>query len=89
MKHLPWKETGWAIVFIVLLAFVYAGSYYAMVTQEWHSGIFWEEGWFGSRPEPKYPFCDEVLKTVYGPMYSLDRKVRPGFWVGMGDGTIN
>src|SRR5947207_709201 len=29
MRHLPWRETGWAIAFLAALALLYGGSYYA------------------------------------------------------------
>lgn len=76
--HIPWKEMGWALVFVVLLLVVYVGSYLALVkrgtplpgTGEVHAlyriGENWESG--------------EVIQTIFRPMNQLDRRLRPDYW---------
>jgi hypothetical protein len=69
---MPWKELGYAVGFVVFLAALYVGSYYATVEK----GVWmvnttcWVE----------YRFGDEWAKWFFSPIHFLDGEIRPKFW---------
>jgi hypothetical protein len=90
MRHFPLRELGYAIGFIIVLAALYVGSYYAMVLK---SGG--PSGHDEMIRVPDSPFAFPIYRLneewVYGfyapmyaidaPMYAIDLKVRPDFWL--------
>jgi hypothetical protein len=51
MKHFPVKETGFAVAFLILLACLYVGSYYATV-QTLNEVSTWDEHTDRIEPRP-------------------------------------
>lgn len=79
MKHLPWRETCWALAVLLALATVYAGAYYAMlVPGSWGGGL--DDG--GALVVyPTYRTDHEWLDDLFAPMFAIDRTViRSGLW---------
>ena len=74
MRHFPIRELGYAIGFVVLLAVLYVGSYYAMVERI--------EGQLYAQPIafPVYRFGQNYSESLFRSMHCLDRKLRPEFW---------
>jgi hypothetical protein len=78
MRHFPIHELGYAIGFVVLLAALYVGAYYAMV----------ERVRLVTDTDPprilatsaRYWIVDSWAQDFYAPLYALDRQLRPGFW---------
>lgn len=65
MKHVPWRETGWALAFVVLLLAVYVGGYLVLVERasEWvptPAPVDFE-------CVPEYQFGDEFLEDLLPP----------------------
>ena len=70
MRHFPWKEIGYAVGFVVLLAVLYVGAYYALVTRtESLRGFI-----------PVYRFGGDAAVTFFGLSHDFDKAVRPEFW---------
>ena len=85
LKHLPWRETVWAIGFVALLALLYAGSYYAMVIPCMIPTITSLDELVSAEPigycdHVDYAFGGETAKSLFAPMNQLDRSLRPGVW---------
>lgn len=86
MKHLPWRECGWALLFLLALAGLYMGAYYATITPRprlvsKRYGI----GVIGGKTfpvcVPGYHFLPEAwVSPVFAPMHNLDRQLRPETW---------
>jgi hypothetical protein len=74
MRHFHLCELGYAVGFIVLLAALYIGAYYAMVQKD---DVF---------PYPfkadvaSYHFGDEWAESFFAPAHAIDRRLRPEFW---------
>ena len=69
MRHFPIRELGYAIGFIVALAAIYVGSYYAMVDR----GALRDACWV------RYPMGQKWAKPLFAAMHEVDRRLRPGF----------
>jgi hypothetical protein len=65
---MPWKELGYAVGFVVVLASLYAGSYYWLIERVVVPG----------RIDGKY--SNDAFVPVFYPMHLLDRRIRPDFW---------
>jgi hypothetical protein len=73
---MPWKELGYAIGFVVLLAAIYVGAYYATVEPA--------TLWLGPYPNqdkmaiPTYhlPNCE----SFFSPAHEMDKRLRPDVW---------
>ena len=79
MKHFPLRELGYAVGFIVLLAAIYVGSYYAMVER---SSVR-VEGRSIAVSHPRSPFARypaSSLETFFEPIHRLDRMIRHRYW---------
>ena len=69
MRHFPLRELGYAIGFIVLLAALYVGSYYAMARRVTDEGCW-----------VRYAFLDDWALSLFSPIHTVDRQIRPEFW---------
>jgi hypothetical protein len=65
MKHFPKKELACAVAFVVMLAGLYVGSYYAMVQ---------------SNGTPEHRFGGVTAEANFAPWHQVDRRIRPEFW---------
>ena len=70
MRHMPLRECGYAIAFVVLLLFVYGGAYFAMM----------ERKEIGHSPHVSYRFGEEWTEAIFAPAHDVDRRVRPDVW---------
>jgi len=84
IKHLPLRECGYAIGFVVLLVALYVGGYYAMVERIVTLTSVTPGGVRVSRLEKTvtvgYRFESELLHRIFAPMHALDRRLRPEWW---------
>jgi hypothetical protein len=73
MKHLPLRECGYAIAFIVALVLLYGGAYLAMMT--------YEDIGSGRRIVIlEYRFGGERAEYFFAPAHEIDRRLRPDLW---------
>jgi hypothetical protein len=77
MGHFPLRELGYAIGFVVLVAAIYVGAYYAMVER---SGLRYirtanQVPWF----LPSYPMIESTY-SFFAPMHEIDLRFRPDYW---------
>lgn len=82
MKHVPIREIGYALAFLVLLAAVYVGGYYALVIRE--------DDWqieFGELPrvvimppQAVYRLGGDSSKDFFSLLHEIDRRLRPSYW---------
>jgi hypothetical protein len=84
MKHLPLRECGYAIAFIVALLLLYGGAYLAMMERRLLliSSV-------ASQVYVDYRYGDEWSEALFGPAHELDRQIRPELWKGEVDHTAN
>jgi hypothetical protein len=77
---MPWKELGYAVGLLVLLAALYVGAYYGMVKRQPRALApdRDEDGFL--TVSPKYPIAQEPFAVFFRPMHVFDRRVRKGFW---------
>jgi hypothetical protein len=83
MRHFPLRELGYAIGFIVLLAAIYVGSYYAMVIpSDLDPAKLPLRGSISATfyASPVYRFGGNTSAQFFGLANKLDRKLRPGQW---------
>jgi hypothetical protein len=82
MRHFPVRECGYAIGFVVLLAAIYVGSYYAMVERELIDATPKDIVVSGSWRAyvPSYRFGGEWAWQIFKPLHELDRRLRPEWW---------
>jgi hypothetical protein len=78
MRHFPLRETGYAIGFVVLLAALYVGAYFAMVDRQ--AIPLRMTGGIILYSFPTYRFGDESAAWFFAPMYAIDRRIRSDFW---------
>jgi hypothetical protein len=79
MKHLPLRECGYAIVFVLALFLLYGGAYFAMM-QRLDLGISAIAG--QETPMVEYRCGGEWAETFFGPAHEVDRQLRPDLWKG-------
>jgi hypothetical protein len=92
MRHFPFRELGYVIGFLLLMATLYIGSYYATVQRYVYDAPAIFElpdgslavGWFAT---PKYCIGEESA-LFFRPMHQFDRLVRPGFWESIGEPPV-
>ena len=77
MKHLPLRECGYAIAFVVVLTGLYAGAYFAMM-QRFDLGISSIAG--EETPIVTYRFGGESSEWFFAPAHEVDRRLRPDLW---------
>jgi ABC-type anion transport system duplicated permease subunit len=77
MKHFPLRELGYAVGILAVLAALYAGSYYAMVTR---IEMTIEPGGHVLDAFPAYRFWPQASGVVFSPIYQMDRHLRPEYW---------
>src|SRR5436190_22320182 len=93
LKHIPWRETGWAFGAVVMLAALYVGSYFALVTQSPYSSSPVPMGYnFGGSTrvfespmapyfvDPEYRVCGNAAASFFGPIHEIDLVLRPKMW---------
>jgi hypothetical protein len=80
MNHFPWKETGYALGFLLLLLVLYVGSYFAMVQRRpVREAVRWEADriYLAVEHEPDYRFGGN---TLFAPIHRIDRATRRDYW---------
>jgi hypothetical protein len=86
MRHFPWRELGYAVGFLTLLAVLYVGSYYATVERQ-PIGVKW---WPETSENPRTTYLLDYrlgggggwAHDLFGPMHRLDKMIRPDYWDG-------
>jgi hypothetical protein len=76
MRHLSLRELDYAIGFVVVLAAVYVGAYYATVRRE----VVTEHTDGRRFAVSAYPFMREELDLLFRPIHEIDRAIRPEYW---------
>jgi hypothetical protein len=75
MKHLPLRELGYAIAFIITAFAAYTGSYFLLVEREDNSY---------SLDGPKYHHAVNYrfpeTESLFRPAVAIDRMLRPKYW---------
>jgi hypothetical protein len=79
MRHFPVCELGYAIGFVVLLAALYFGAYYAMVGRVRIVSDDLKSVPLGAFPE--YAHFPEASTYFFGLAHEFDRLIRPDFWI--------
>lgn len=75
MRHLPWKEIGWGICFLLLLFGLYVGAYFMLV----EGGV--QEDMAGQWIViPTYRFGGKFSVVLFNPLYRMDRQLRTEYW---------
>ena len=78
MRHFPLRELGYAIGFVVLLAAMYVGAYFAMaepISLPFTSGVGpWTK-------LANYRFGGEASAAFFAPLEAADRKLFPDRWL--------
>jgi hypothetical protein len=80
-KHVPFKETAYAVAFLTLLSAAYVSAYYLCVTRQEivnPSSINWPSVEFET--VPAYPIGGNISKHFFSAWHQLDRRIRPAFW---------
>jgi hypothetical protein len=82
LRHLPLRELGYAVGFLVLLAALYVGAYFATVERSlFGAGI--NADWPDQPWLPWYPRIEsEWTHPFFAPMHVVDLKLRPDYWDG-------
>jgi hypothetical protein len=82
MRHMPIRELGYAIAFLIVVATLYAGAYFAMVERtEFRftgSPLAFPSGDEYSFVE--YRFGGDAAQSFFAPMHAVDRLLRPKLW---------
>src|SRR5262249_25237895 len=91
MKHLPVKEIGYAVAFVIAALLLYATSYMTLVSEETEETGFTGFGTArfptiehrpdGPRYKPRYRFGGEVAVQFFYLAYEVDVRVRPEKWL--------
>jgi hypothetical protein len=86
MRHFPLRECGYAVGFVVVLAALYVGSYFALVDRKSNRTMLIADLIDLDvddlrQLEPRYPAV--WLQGFFGPIHKIDRKLRPDFWSDM------
>jgi hypothetical protein len=95
MKHLPLRECGYAIFFIVALVVLYGGAYLAMMQRidlgelinssrgsRAPRGATIAEPLLPSIPIATYRFGGDWSQTFFALAHQVDRQIRPELWQG-------
>jgi hypothetical protein len=86
MRHFPLRELGYALGFIVLLAALYVGAYYALSEREDRTYLMvMRHIERMERTAPKvsmvnYRYGGELAVAFFAPIHEVDRKFRPDWW---------
>jgi hypothetical protein len=86
MRHIPFRECGYAVGFIVVTTALYIAAYYAMVVRGVNIPM---GGSFSVTIEeldtvyPSYPI--ESMRPFFQPIHEIDRKIRSRFWSEEGE----
>jgi hypothetical protein len=73
MKHLPLRECGYAIAFVLAMCVLYGGAYLALMQAD-------DTGAGRYMPMLKYRFGGEWSKRIFAPAHEVDRRIRPELW---------
>ena len=77
MRYFPLREMGYSIAFMVVLAAIYAGAYYATVDRVPAISFGNEtEGFRWVVPSYSIP----KMADFFDPMHEVDRRLRPAYW---------
>jgi hypothetical protein len=87
MRHFPLRELGYAFGFLLLLAALYVGAYYAMVVRD---GSVYAVRAVHSTGEitpfasvfPKYRWSDESAVAFFSLAFEVDQRIRSDYWTG-------
>jgi hypothetical protein len=80
MRHFPFRELGYAFGFVVVLAALYVGAYYAAVER---SLRYCPRKDASKRHFPcSYRVGGDAMASFFEPMERVDRRLRPGYWRG-------
>jgi hypothetical protein len=87
MNHLPLRECGYALTFIVVLLGLYLGAYFAMVERvDFGELIASSRPYLGpARPFAFYRFGGDWSQSFFYPAHALDRRIRAELWEGERD----
>jgi hypothetical protein len=77
MRHLPLRELGYAIGFLVVLSASYVVAYCALVDRT-ELGVECILG--GQFVLVRYRFGGSSAESFFAPMHKLDRRLRPECW---------
>ena len=81
MKHLPLRECGYAIGFLVLLAGLYFGAYLLMVDRVDLGAMFGVPGTPGYQEAPAVVYRSvEWSRDFFRPAHRFDQLLRPTVW---------
>jgi hypothetical protein len=90
MRHFPLRELGYAIGIVVLLAALYVGAYYAMVSRgpylvpltplDFKGGRLFAKAGMLFDEEPEYSVGGVWSTAFFAPIHAIDRRIRPTFW---------
>lgn len=81
-KHLPWKELGWALLFLAVVSTAYFGAYFWLVVPSISGGT----GWNSIEPAYSNPFLHRSCAgmdwavTFFVPAHQVDKLLRPSRW---------
>lgn len=76
---MPWKELGYAAGFVVVLAALYVGAYYAMVKRDLEEiAVNGAGGRLQAFVVPRYPAVG--LDALFSPIHQIDKRIRLEFW---------
>lgn len=79
----PWRETAWAVAFVLGATALYAGSFYALLDLDGARSLAATRSrprWLPVNAEAQYVAGGEFAVRFYRPMERLDRVLRPGMW---------
>ena len=79
MRHLPLRECGYAVGFILAIMLLYGGAYLGMMERIdlGISSIAGEE-----TPMVAYRFGGDWSESFFAPAHEIDRQLRPDLWKG-------
>jgi hypothetical protein len=83
MRHVPLRELGYAVGFIVMLALLHAGAYFAMVSKEIDiesTELAVGQTELNVRVNATYWFGSDWSASFFRPVNDADRLIRPRYW---------
>ena len=86
MRHFPWKELGYAVGFVTLLAVLYVGAYYSLAIA--HTERLYSDPAFALNIHSPYTVCIFPEYRIGGEsavrfiefMHGIDKTLRPDTW---------
>jgi hypothetical protein len=85
MRHFPIRECGYALRFVVLLAVLYVGAYYAMIDLHLHAYEMKTDVLIGgsltpAQIQPIYRIRGDWIAGFFESWHEIDRRLRPAYW---------